>query len=217
MSEIVKISIQTPFAKGGNRACYVDPRNPSRCIKVLLAGKTAQLKRAQATWFKRLRPLEYYDDNLREFQSYRRIEANREETVWSHLPRNYGLVETDLGTGIVTELIRNDDQTISSCLKAKLRDTGNDQLFRDAVRDFCMYMRETALPTRDLLLHNLVAKNQASVGFKIYLIDGFGTADVLPYAYWFRSLALKKVERKIIKLQGKIDDFCQKYNIPYYE
>lgn len=215
MNEFVALSTHEPFARGGNRACYVDPREASRCIKVALPGRTAAEKRQRAPWLKRLRPLGYYDDNLRELATYKRLEATGRPSVWTHLPACHGLVETDLGPGIVTDLVRNFDGSLSLDLKAKLRDTGRDANFSRAVDDFAAYLRQTRLPTRDLLLHNLVARNMDAGGtFVIYVIDGFGSADMLPLAYWSKRLASAKVERKIVKFHAKIDEFCHKYSIP---
>lgn len=217
MSIQVELSNCDPFACGGNRACYVDPRDEDRCIKVPLEGSDAASKRTRAAGLKRWRPLVYYDDNLREQQTYRRIERYLGEQVWESLPRCYGLVKTDLGIGIVTDLVRNADRSISICLKTKLRKTGYDQCFRSAVAAFQDYLYRSALPTRDLLLHNLVAQDDSSGNFRVFLIDGFGSADPLPYAYWSKSLARAKVRRKCEKLQVKIDDFMRKYSIPVHE
>ncbi len=217
MSDIIQLSLDDAFARGGNRLCYVDPRNGDRCIKVLIPKRSPRAKRAKAVGVKKFRPLSYYDDNLRELKTYQRLEASFGDEIWAHLPRTQGMVATTLGDGIVTDLIRNYDGAISGCLKTKLRATGYDQNFRDAVNQFVEYLRRTGLPSRDLLLHNLVAKDvDASGRFKMYLIDGFGSSDILPLVYWSKSLARRKVERKITRFEAKIEDFLEKYRIPRY-
>lgn len=215
MYDTIKLSESRPFGAGGNRACYLDPRDDSRCIKVILPERTATKKRAQVKGIKSFRPLGYYDDNLRELKSFHLIQKYLDSEVWTHLPRCYGLVDTDLGVGIVTDLIRDYNGTISICLKTKLRAHGYDDNFRNALEEFIAYLRSTALPTRDLLLHNIVASDLDLSGrCRFHLIDSFGSADILPFPYWFKKLAQIKVERKIFKFRGKIASFSAKYSIP---
>jgi len=215
MKQSIKLSSTEPFAQGGNRLCFVDPRDPERCVKVARQGRSATEKRLSAPGWKRFRPLRYYDDNLRELDTCRRIERFLSAEVWTRVPQCYGMVDTDLGEGIVTDLVRNADGSIARDLKAKLRKEGNDRYFRAAVDDLLAFLRRTGLPTRDLLLHNLVARDHNEKGhFTIYIIDGFGSADALPLAYWSRYLGRKKVERKIPKFLAKVDEFCRKYSIP---
>lgn len=218
MDDMIELRHLESFAKGGNRACYVNPQNNDQCIKILLPERSPEMKRRSAKGLKRLRPLFYYDDNLREFKSYRRIEAFAGADAWTHLPKCAGLVKTDLGTAIVTELIRDYDGRVSVDVKARLRSHGNDIAFRSAVSDFCHYLRSVTVPTRDILLHNLVAKRVDGDGkVRLYLIDGFGTSDLLPFVYWFPRLARSKAERKVIRFEDKILDFLNKYQIPRHE
>ena len=217
----VSLAGHEPFASGGNRLCYVHPSDPSRCVKVLRPGHGGVDMRRQAPAWKRFRPAWVFDENLREFRAYRRIGRLAGEYAWTHVPRCHGLVETDVGEGasIVTELVRNADGRISGCLKTKLRSTGNDPFFRQAVEAFAEFLRRTGVPTRDLLLHNLVAKERSECGngaFTIMMIDGFGVAGQFPPIFRPRFLARIRTERKLRKFYGKIDDFCGKYAIPYF-
>lgn len=217
MNKDIDLLPEQAFARGGNRLCFVDPRDMARCIKVQLPDRSPTYKRSKASFLKRLRPLGYYDDNLRELSTYQRLESFLGEDDWLHLPKCYGMVETSLGAGIVTDLVRDFDGSISGCLKTKLRESGNDPEFRSAVKQFEAFLIQTGFPTRDLLLHNLVAQNLDAAGnFKIVVIDGFGSADILPFVYWSKVLARRKVIRKIERFHGKIEEFVVKYSIPYH-
>jgi hypothetical protein len=215
MDELIELSSFMPFGKGGNRLCFVDPRDESRCIKVVLPHKTPNLKRANAPGLKRFRCLSYYDDNLRELETYHRIEASLTDKVWSNLPRCYGMVNTDLGAGIVTDVVRDYTGEISQSLRAKMRNEGSTLMIREAVERFSAYLRETLLPTRDILLHNLVAEVLDDRGrCELHVIDGFGSADMIPYAYWLKGLARKKVERKLVKLNLKVATLIAEESLP---
>jgi hypothetical protein len=128
------------------------------------------------------------------------------------------MVQTEFGRAIVTELIRDYDEVISVDVKAYLRACGNGQAFRAAVEEFCLYLEKVAVPTRDILLHNLVARRMHADGaVRLYLIDGFGTSDLIPFVYWLPKLAKSKASRKIVRFRAKIEDFLQKYDIPCQE
>lgn len=217
MEQEIKLKDSEPFAQGGNRLCFVDPRDCNKCIKVARPGRSAAEKRLQAPVYKRLRSLFYYDDNLRELDSYQRIDRYVGADAWRQMPRSFGMVDTDLGPGIATALVRDANGSISKTLRDRLRRCGYDSHFRAAVEVFEGFLRATALPTRDLLLHNLVAQEETEGGpFRIFLIDGFGSSDLIPFTYWAKGLARRKVERKIQKFHVKIDAFRERESIPYH-
>ena len=99
------------FAKGGNRRCYVSPINPKRCLKVLHENLLDKLKENSA-WYKRLGNNAGLDDNLRERDAYnqRAISSPINSSVWNHLAKWYGMIETNLGPASETELILNDGE-----------------------------------------------------------------------------------------------------------
>ena len=216
----IRLAGREPFAVGGNRYCFEHPEDARRCVKVLRPGCGAAEKRERAPVWKRLRPESAFDENLREWRAYRRIRRDIGDEAWRHLPRCHGLVGTDIGggVGIVTDLVRNADGTISGSLKIRLRAAGNDPHFRLAVERFSRFLRDTGLPTRDLLLHNLVAREETRSGngpFSIIMVDGFGVSDGLPTAFGWRRFPRHRIERKLRKFDGRIGDFCEKYAIPY--
>ena len=66
---MIKLNDIFPFAKGGNRMCFVHPDNPNRCLKVIHPGILTKIKRSKP-WYKQLRSSESFDDNLREQKAY---------------------------------------------------------------------------------------------------------------------------------------------------
>ena len=86
------------FAEGGNRKCYINPTNPKRCLKVLHENLLENLKK-NSVWYKRLGNIEGLDDNLREEKAYKQkaISYPINSSIWDHLAKWYGMVETSLG------------------------------------------------------------------------------------------------------------------------
>ena len=53
----------TPFAKGGNRKCFVHPDNPNRCLKVVHAGLLEKIKKNKPR-YKKLRSEDTFDHKV---------------------------------------------------------------------------------------------------------------------------------------------------------
>lgn len=79
---MILLSKQTPLGAGRHRKCYTHPDNARRCIKVIYNRDHGGDKEIR-------RELSYY------------AHLSRYLTDWSAIPRYYGTVETDCGTGYV--------------------------------------------------------------------------------------------------------------------
>ena len=189
------------FAEGGRRFCFVHPEDPSKCIKTLSPNGDPRKRKKEAVWYKKLRPLSMFDDNLRELKSFRDLERHG-EAVWDHFPRCYGIQQTDRGPGIVTDLIRDAEGQISRTVRQYVKAEGKTPELLEALSEFLEFLKEHRVVTRDILDHNLVVA-QRSDKLTIYLIDGFGSSDFLPLP--------KKLSKKI---ERKSKRFAKRYGFP---
>jgi hypothetical protein len=189
------------FAEGGRRYCFVHPDDPGKCIKILSPRGNPEKRKKEAVWYKRFRPLSWFDDNKRELQSFLELKERGEE-VWNHFPRCYGIQSTSKGDGIVTDLIRNEDGTISQTVKQYIRENGHTPELLAALEGFFEMFLRQRIVTRDILHHNLVVQ-VASKKMTIYMIDGFGTSEMIPFSCWFKSLATRKVNRKVHRFKKR--------------
>jgi hypothetical protein len=144
-----------------------------------------------------------FDDNKRELKSFHELEK-KGEGVWSHFPRCYGIQPTSRGDGIVTDLIRDADGTISKTVRQYVKVFGKTPELLTALESFYDLFRDYLIVTRDILDHNLVVQVGAK-DLTIYMIDGFGSSEVIPFSRWFRLLAQKKVNRKIKRFIVRYD------------
>ncbi|MFL0796268.1 MAG: PhoP regulatory network YrbL family protein [Cellvibrionaceae bacterium] len=197
------------FARGGNRWCFVDPENNGRCIKVARADRTPEIKRAKKKFPANLKRLSSFDDNREEYSVYARIDQCVGEQAYELIPRCYGFVETSLGKGLVTELVRDSDQCISMSLKQYLWQNGYTDELKAVVEQFKSRWAELGMPSRNLLLHNIVVKQKEGVIDRLVVIDGLGWPDLIPFAYFSKSLARKKASRKAQRLDSAIEKLLQ--------
>lgn len=202
---VLTLSSSTPFAQGGNRLCFVHPHDPDRCIKVQRPDFTPADRRRKKGGIKRLRPVRHFDDNLEDFRVYGRLQQRLGEQLTQHLPACYGFEQTDMGPGLVSELIRDDDGAISQTLKYTLWREGDTSEHRHAIAALVHFWCEFCVPSRDLILHNLVVQRRADGGIRrIVVIDGLGAAGLVPFEWMPSSLQRRKVARKIDNLHHRV-------------
>ena len=193
------------FARGGNRLCFIDPADRNRCIKVLRPDRSPEVRRAEKKFPKSLKPLHVFDDNLSEQRVYDMIDRLTGEPAYRFIPRCFGFVDTNLGRGLCSELIRDENGLISISLKQYVWQHGVTDTLDSALRWFASGWRALGMPSRNLLLHNIVVEQSATGIERLVVIDGLGWADFFPLAYYLPPLARYKAARKIKSLYKAID------------
>ena len=198
---MIELTDDLIFAEGGRRYCFVHPDDAGKCIKTLSPNGDPLKRKKDAIWYKKLRPLSMFDDNARELISFQDL-AKKGEVVWAHFPRCYGIQPTNRGDGIVTDLIRDTDGKVSKTVRQYVKANGKTPELRAALDEFFGLFIKELIITRDILDHNLVV--QVGEGkMTIYMIDGFGSSEVIPFSQWNRQLGRKKVKRKIARFKTR--------------
>jgi len=219
--EPIPLADQTPFSRGGNRLCFVHPRNPHRCLKVLNPTSTPELKRQDKGFPANLRPLRYFDENLQEYAALEAIHRNYPEEIRRHLPKTYGIVLTDLGHAHEVDLIRDRDGRIGETLEQYLWNKGLDRTVERSMDTFAGDWLAGALPTRALLPHNIVIRHMDQ-GAVLILIDGYGRKPSFKMPrFWSRMTSRKTLKdfksRVDIVLKRKKDGEIAKPRISILE
>lgn len=202
----VILSTEAPFAQGGNRLCFVHPDFPDRVIKVRRPDFSLEDRRRKKGFPKNLRPLSSFDDSAEEYRVMTRLNHRFGEPMYQHVSRCYGFEDSDMGKGLVSELIRDASGSISHTLKQYLWDHGFDSNARAAVDAFCCSWEALGTPSRDLLLHNLVAQRDANgTILRLVVIDGLGGTGLIPDRWLPLWLLRKRARRKTTNLYQRID------------
>lgn len=196
-----------PFARGGNRLCFVHPLHSDRCIKVRRPDFTlADLRRSKG-FPKNLRPLSWFDDNREEFEVMHDIAHRLGEPALALVSRCHGFEDTDLGAGLTSELIRDGDGRIARTLKQHLWDNGYSPMLQAAVARFGAAWAAVGVPSRDLLVHNLVVQCAVDGSVRrLVAIDGLGSPGIIPERWLPRSFQRARAARKVANLQTRIND-----------
>lgn len=202
---MLQLSTREPFAKGGNRLCFVHPDHDDRCIKVRRPDFTLADLRRKKGGIKRLLPLSFFDDNREEFEVISDLERRHGQSVFEVVSRCYGFEPTDMGEGLVLELVRDASGEISQTLKAHIWWKGFTEDCRAAVQAFAKRWQELGIPSRDLLLHNiLVQKGPDGRIERLVVIDGLGSPNIIPFYALPVNARQAKVQRKLDNMHQRI-------------
>lgn len=205
--QMIYLSDQRPFASGGHRLCYVHPEDDGKCIKVLRPETQGHLVKNRYRFPRNLRSSKHYDDNQREKRAYVYVDSFKASDVWKHIPHYYGCVETDMGSGGVTQLIRDFDGEISQPLSLRLAQMTTGQLdepCQASIEEFKTFLCSTLFLFRGLTPHNVLSVRISDKQERLFLIEGFGPPEYIPLVRFIPLLAKNKIKRKFKKFEQRI-------------
>lgn len=197
-----------PFAQGGNRLCFVHPDDPDRCIKVRRPDFTLADCRRKKGFPKNLRPLSFFDDNREEYRIIKQLQQLIGESVFDHIYRCFGFVDTDLGSGLNTELIRDADGLISLSLKQFLWEVGYTEQCRQAIEELTTFWQAQKVPSRDLLTHNIVVQRDTYGAIsRLVVIDGLGDPTLIPFRWLPERYQTRRIDTRLRRFESRLAEF----------
>ena len=206
---VIDLAREAPFASGDNRLCFRHPDDAGLCIKVLRSGRAKQLYSA-SPFYKRMFRETYFDDNRREFAAYQQPAIVRNKCTYHyHVARCYGWVRTNLGDGLVTDLITDLNGNPAQTLEDYLSEHGLDAVIQDAASNLAFFFRTSLILTKNLMPHNLVLA-PSDQGYRLVLIDGLGLSTFLPLAKYSHYFARRHIEKRLqwfyFRLKWEVSD-----------
>lgn len=204
---MLRISHLEPMAQGGRRYVYVHPDDDSKVVKILKSHSKPEVRRKYAKWYKKLRSLDHFDDNIRELNAFIGLRL-KPKAIFPFFPHCDGIIETDKGFAIMTDCIRDEVETTKGDVSQNMREYreqhGITPELLQALDVFLQMLKENYIITRDIHDHNLMVQRSVN-GLHIIMIDGLGNSDFIPLANYVKWLANYKINRKIRRF----------YNQPY--
>lgn len=192
-----------PLAKGNARLVFEHPGDPALLVKVMRPDLVAARYGEGAAWFRSLgRRYDPYVLFLREIREYVAACAAHGHAL-PYAQKVHGLVETDLGLGIVIGAVRGPDGALAPTV-AKLIAIGNfDETARRALDVTLNAILESDIVLADLHERNLVYQQQDGSS-RFVIIDGLGSSNLLPFKSWSRTLNRRSKLKRIARLRNRI-------------
>ncbi len=182
---MIEIKDKHYISEGLARKVYYHPDNNNLCIKI---GK----------------PEVEVNHLYKEIKYYHKIKnKDTSKFDYSFYVTYHGEVDTNLGTGFVYDLVKDETtQNISLTLRHYLEMDNSpfsDEQFLEGLNRLKSQMIQHKVFVGDLRARNICVKILKDKSIDLIVIDGIGHRDFFPLADWFQYFAKKKVERRFLK------------------
>ncbi|MCF7355393.1 YrbL family protein [Vibrio sp. CK2-1] len=162
---------------GNERRCFQYPNDKYKCIKVSRKNQSKQTHRE----------LKYFNF------------LQRMSVPFIHVPKFYGSVESREYIGIVQEIIKDDDGSISKnlvdfILYDKVQNDKRNIILYSLNELKCYLLKYNVIPC-DLMMTNILIK-KTNDSYKAILIDGLGSSSFISLDNYIPFLGRRTIERK---------------------
>lgn len=170
------LKLEKIINKGGRRLCLYHPENPDKCVKVAMNHRHTWQLQNELDAYKKVREL------LRDF-----IPEYEEN-----------LVETNLGPGLVCDLITDDDGSPSQWLYYYIRDNKLTPELKEQLKEYARIVAEHGIPLYDPNPCNFLVQNKGGKQ-RIVFSDMKSYNDYKPWTYLHLEKHIPWLKRCIVK------------------
>lgn len=164
-----------PVGKGKERACFVHPDDPQKAIKIPHGDSSEQSRR--------------------EIKFHQKLQKRGGSDP--HIPRYYGLCDTNLGQGIIVDMIRDQDGEISRPLNWYLAEGYPIEDFEPYLDQLKQsFLQNLVIFNHDMTVGNLLFQKVSVGAARLVAIDGLGDVVVVDWFDVFPSLVRRKISRR---------------------
>lgn len=171
---------------GHHRTCYIHPKDPSKCIKVVH------------------NPCEHATEEIeRELAYYKHLSKYLRD--WRGIPKYYGEVETNLGKGYVYDRIIDYDGRPSQTMQKRYAGELAPDLkleLEKLVKDLEKYIGDNRIVTMSIKPYNVLCHRLSETEVFPVICDNLGTSSFIPieiYCPWFCHLKQQRQFQKFEK------------------
>lgn len=176
-----------PIGVGQERACYRHPGDAGKAVKVLRGASDKQTRR--------------------ELELYRGL-ARRELADYSHIPRYYGTVETNLGRGLVVDLIADYDGAVSRSLWWHFERGYPVSEFQPYLEELKRYLLDNRIVfSVDMGRYNVLFQKLSTERARLVVIDGLGNHSAINWLDHIGYFARRKINRRWRRFIGRLGDY----------
>ncbi|WP_428239971.1 YrbL family protein [Gynuella sp.] len=194
-----------PVAVGKTRYIYEHPDNPDWLIKVHRSMIPDQNLGRFKTWYARMEDrFVYMTGYLRELAVYLDSRYGAPEGIIKHIAPIGGLVDTDLGIGLVVSAVRDGSGELAPTL-GQLINNGqiNEQRYQKLMH-FLEIVLTSKLVLGDLNLENVVLEQQEDGTEEFVLIDGLGERTFIPVQIFSKRIRQKRKLKFVQRVMDRL-------------
>ena len=177
--EIIQLDDSLLYGQGSHKKCFLHPYNKNLCIKIAYnEGGQKDL----------IREINYIDVLKRRHKDY------------SILPKYFGKVNTNLGTGYVFEIIRDYNNGRTQTLEDFITDLNlfsqNYSLIVRLLKELKEKLYKNEIITMVLFPENILFQKTDENTYRVRIVNDMGSAVLIPLEYHFKYFAHTKILRR---------------------
>jgi hypothetical protein len=206
MSNIIYLSDKTPLAIGDHKAVYFHPESPDLLIKTVHEAGLEALK-SKYPWSMRFRRVPNYWEFVHEIIEHLAV---REQLAISdsYIETVVGLVDTDLGVGMVVEAIRTPEGEIAPTIRKLIESKSFSEKHYKALDEVLNWIVNTNVIIRELTTTNVVWDEKNN---RFVIIDGVGSKPLVTLRSFSKRYNKSSNLKKTKKLRGWIEAGIKKH------
>ena len=179
---------------GVERACYVHPADKNKAVKVPMGERRVQT-----------------DREIRYYQKLNR----RQQVSYNHIPQFYGVVDTNLGSGFVVDLVRDFDGEVAKPLKWYFQNNYRLDDFSEHLQELKQFfLQHRIIFNYDMNEGNVLVKRLSQDQWRLVMIDGLGDVAFIQWPNAIPAYMRYKIERRwkrfIKRLERVIGNYTKK-------
>lgn len=199
----LQLAALAPIAKGYHRYVYAHPQAAGLLVKVMRPDTVAERWNAPRRWYKRLSRTREYTGYVRELKEYVAVRA-RSDAADLAIAAAVGVIETDLGLGLVVDCISAPDGGLAPTLDKRVRNEGlSEEIVWELDALLARLLRDEVI-LADLHPWNIVFGGNRGETSRFILIDGYGDKHAIPYCSMSRILNRHNTRRLYRKLLARV-------------
>ncbi len=205
---MLQLSDQEAVANGAQKFVYRHPESSGQLIKVL---NPNYIRHINQTWplSTRLRRLPYYW-----LYAYELVEhmAVRDQNVADNqfIQKIIGLVDTDLGMGLVVEAVTKRNGELADSLSQLINDRQYNEMHHAALLQLIDWVNDNYVIIRDLTTRNVVWNEE---GGNFVIIDGIGSRNLPSFRMISKRYNARSNRKRTNKLREKVKRQAKKNNL----
>ncbi|MBO4956865.1 MAG: hypothetical protein J6C50_03435 [Rickettsiales bacterium] len=193
----IDLKMEEAIANGNCRHVFLYGDN--KCIKVslretLLRRKGEQKKKSIVKYL--FKPfLKSYDENYRDLKFYK---INKNKDIYENIPKFYGICRTNFGVGIIVEYLQNEDNSMLQTIDEYIIQNGVNNKLLLAISNLWTNLLKNNIQIRAPHSKNFLVKEIDGGRLQIYMVDGFGSANLIPLFDYVSYFGRQKIRKKLV-------------------
>jgi len=187
MNQTILEITSEPIGVGQERVCYQHPQDAGKVVKIQKGESVKQTRR--------------------ELELYRNL-SRRKMSNFEHIPRYYGMTQTNLGEGFVVDLIADFDGAVSKSLWWHFEQGYPVAEFLPYLDELRQYLLDNLIVfSVDMGRYNILFQKTSPQQARLVVIDGLGNHTAFNWLDNIAYFARHKINRRWRRFIGRLQNY----------